>query len=85
MTGMKRNLKQTLEIAETSSDPKIKLEAMRIANECYNHIMNLTTNGVIVNDALRCIQSKMDNLNTIHKLDEKIEAIDEETTTNGVF
>jgi hypothetical protein len=25
MTGMKRNLKQTLEIAETSSDPRIKL------------------------------------------------------------
>ena len=26
MTGMKRNLKQTLEIGEQSSDPKIKLE-----------------------------------------------------------
>jgi hypothetical protein len=47
--------------------------------------MDLTTNGVIVNDALRFIQSKVENLNTLHKLDEKIEAIDEETTTNGVF
>ena len=28
--GMKRNLKQTLEIAETASDPRIKLEARRI-------------------------------------------------------
>jgi IS30 family transposase len=27
MTGMKRNLKQTLEIAETVSDPRVKLEA----------------------------------------------------------
>ena len=33
--GMKRVLKQTLEIAETSSDPKIKLEAMKIANDSY--------------------------------------------------
>ena len=30
MTGMKRNLKQTLEIAETVADPKIKLQAHAI-------------------------------------------------------
>ena len=28
---MKRNLKQTLEIAETAADPRVKLEARRIA------------------------------------------------------
>ena len=33
MTGMKRNLKQTLEIAETTSDPRTKLQARAIANE----------------------------------------------------
>jgi hypothetical protein len=87
MTGMKLNLKQTLEIAETVADPKIKLQARAIANDCYKYIMDLTTNGVIVNDALRFIQSKVENLNTIQKLDEKIEAIEEEegTTTNDIF
>jgi IS30 family transposase len=87
MTGMKRNLKQTLEIAETAADPKVKLQARAIANDCYKYIMDLTTNGVIVNDALRFIQSKVENLNTIQKLDEKIEAIEEEegTTTNDIF
>jgi hypothetical protein len=29
MMGLKRNLKQTLEIAETASDPRTKLEARR--------------------------------------------------------
>jgi transposase len=33
MVGMKRNLKQTLEIAETTADPKTKLQARALANE----------------------------------------------------
>ena len=83
--GMKRVLKQTLEIAETSSDPKIKLEAMRIANDCYHHIMDLTTSCAIVTDAIKYVTQKQEQIDTLHKLDEKIEAIEEETTTNGVF
>jgi hypothetical protein len=33
MVGMKRNIKQTLEIAETVSDPRVKLQARGIAND----------------------------------------------------
>jgi hypothetical protein len=56
--------------------------------------MDLTTNGVIVNDALRIIQSKVNMLNgvdtNIPKSDEIILTEDElkgeeEKTTNGVF
>jgi hypothetical protein len=97
--GMKGNLKHVLEIAESSSDPRVKLEARRIANDCYDKIMMLTTNGVIVNDALRCIQSKIEhlNINTLHKQvndgnNRKIEQTEDETTSttntntnNGVF
>jgi hypothetical protein len=35
MTGMKINLKQTFEIPETTSDPRTKLQAPAIANDCY--------------------------------------------------
>ena len=45
---MKRNLKQTLEIAETASYPKTKLQASAIANDCYKYIMDLITSGVMV-------------------------------------
>jgi hypothetical protein len=85
--GMKGVLKQTLEIAETSSDPKIKLEAMRIANDCYHHIMDLTTNGAIVTDAIKYVTQKQEQIDTLHKLGERIEATEgeETTTTNGVF
>jgi hypothetical protein len=63
MVGMKRNLKQTLEIAEAASDPKIKLEARRIANDCYRYIMDLCTNAGIVNDAIKYVISKQEQIN----------------------
>ena len=63
MTGMKRNLKQTLEIAETVADPKTKLQARAIANDCYKYIMDLTTKGIIVTDAIKYVRTKTDHLN----------------------
>lgn len=55
LTGMKRNLKQTLEIAGTVADPKVKLQARAIANDCYKYIMDFTTNGVVITDALNYV------------------------------
>jgi hypothetical protein len=68
MTGMKRNLKQTLKIAETVADPKIKLQAHAIVTDIYKHIMDLATNGVIINDALRIIRSKVNMLNGVDNI-----------------
>ena len=83
--GMKRNLKQTLEIAETVSDPRIKLEARRIANDCYKYIMDLTTNGAVITDAMKYVIQKTEQVNTLQKPDERIDGMEEETTTKGVF
>jgi len=90
MVGMKRNLKQTLEIAETASDPKTKLQARATANDCYRYIMELCTNAGIVSDALKFVAQKQEQINTLKELglkDEKIEAIEEEEekTTEGVY
>ena len=85
---MKQNLKHVLEIGETASDPRVKLEARRIANDCYRYIMDLITNVGVVGEALKYVNQKQEQINTLQKLDERIEAIDkaeEETTTNGVF
>ena len=97
MVGMKRTLKQTLEIAESAADPKIKLQAHAIAIDIYKNIMDLTTNGVIVNDALRIIQSKINVLNRVDDtssssststdeitIEDELKG-EEEKTTNGVF
>jgi hypothetical protein len=85
MVGMKGNLKHVLEIAESAADPKTKLQARAIANDCYKYIMDLTTNGVVVTDAIKYVNQKQEQIDSLHKLDESIEATEEETTTNGVF
>jgi hypothetical protein len=82
MIGMKRNLKETLEIANTSADPRVKLQARAIANDCYKFILDMSTNAGIVSVALKYVGQKTE---TIQKLDERIEETDEESTTSGIF
>ena len=85
---MKRNLKETLEIAAASSLPRVKSQARAIANDCYKFILDMSTNAGIVSDALKYVIQKteqLNTLNTLQKLGESIEAAEEETTTNGVF
>ena len=71
MTGMKRNLKQTLEIAETTSNPRTKLQARAIANDCYKYIMDLTTNGVVITDAIKFVQTNKEKLSMSTKEEDK--------------
>jgi hypothetical protein len=85
MLGMKRNLKQTLEIRDTASDPKVKLQAAAIDNNCYKFILDMATNAGIVSDALKFVTQKKEQIDTLQKLDERIEAIEEEKTTESVF
>jgi hypothetical protein len=70
MTGMKINLRQTLEIAETTSDPRTKLQARAIANDCYRYIMNLTTNDVVITDAIEFVQTNKEKLTTMSTKEE---------------
>jgi hypothetical protein len=79
MIGMKRNLEQTLEIAETAADPKTKLQARAIANDCYRFILEMSTNAGILSDALKYVTQKTEQISTLQKLDERIEeAMDKE-------
>jgi hypothetical protein len=80
MTGMKRNLKRALEIGESSSDPKLKLEAIRIANDCHKFIMDHCTNAGIVSDALKYVTHKQKQLDALKMLDEIMQASEKETT-----
>ena len=89
MVGMKSNLKETLEIAATSSDPRVKLQARTIVNDCYKFILDMSTNAGVISDALRFVQQKTEEvstLTTLQKLGERIDAAEgEETTTNGIY
>jgi ketol-acid reductoisomerase len=94
MTGMKNNLKQTLEIAETVADPRVKLQARAIVNDCYKYIMDLTTGSTIISDAMNYVIQKSEQVNTLQNqyskkseksLLSKQDPEGDETTTNGVF
>jgi hypothetical protein len=78
MTGIKQNLRHTLDIAETVADPKVKLQARSIANDCYHSIMDLCTNAGIVSDAMKFMEKKKEQLDTTQKIDEGIEKREED-------
>ena len=73
---MKRNLRQTLEIRDNVSDPKLKLHAADIANDCYKYILDMSTK---CRDIIRCFEVRYKKTETIQKLDERIEETEEET------
>jgi hypothetical protein len=43
------------------------------------------TGGTVRTDAFKKVTQKTEQVNTLQKIDEMIEAAEEETTTNGVF
>jgi ECF sigma factor len=62
MSGMNTILRMTSYIANTVADPRIKLQALSLMNEVFKVRMELTTNGVIVRDALNYVNVKAEKL-----------------------
>ena len=67
MAGMKSNLKETLDIANSVTDPRVKLQARAIVNDCYKFILDMSTNAGIVSDALKYVTQKKEELGSITK------------------
>jgi CRISPR/Cas system-associated exonuclease Cas4 (RecB family) len=92
MTGINRVLQLTWEIAEKPTDDKTKLQAFAQLNEGYKFKMDLTTNGVVIKDAVKYVPGQMDHLNRTEKAlpqdikeNKQQEEIEEQKTTNGIF
>ena len=92
MTGINRVLQLTWEIAEKPTDDKTKLQAFAQLNEGYKFKMDLTTNGVVITDAIKYVQGQMDHLNRTEKAlpqdikeNKQQEEMEEQKTTNGIF
>ena len=80
-------MKETLDIANSVTDPRVKLQARAIVNDCYKFILDMSTNAGIVSDALKYVTQQKEQLNSLQKLDDKLDELrtEQETTTNGVF
>ena len=81
----------------TVIDNKTVLQALALINDCNKYKMDLTTNGVVITDAIKFVQGQMNHLSKQEKKllkDIKEEGIEEPAgdsleydikTTNGVF
>jgi IS30 family transposase len=75
LTGMNQVLKLSWDIANRSkngsndngqtmtiTDDKTRLQALSLINDCYKYIMDLTTNGVVITDAIKFVQTNKEKL-----------------------
>jgi predicted transcriptional regulator len=46
----------------TLADNKTVLQALALINDCYKYIMDLTTNGVVITDAIKFVQANKEKL-----------------------
>ena len=69
-----------------SSTAANRLQALALVSDSYKYLMDLTTNGVVITDAIKYVQCKMDNLSTQEKKllqDIKPKQQEEEEKENG--
>jgi hypothetical protein len=50
-----------------SGNNTTRLQALSLISDCYKYQMDLATNGVVVTDAIKYVQGKMDHLNESEK------------------
>jgi hypothetical protein len=82
----------------TTGDDRTRLQALSLINDCYKYIMDLTTNGIVISDAIKFVQTNKEKLAMSTKeendkesdedkeqLEEKQEEETGEATTNTTF
>jgi hypothetical protein len=62
MTGIDRVIRMACDITEKPIDDKTRLQALSLLNECYKYKMDLTTNGVVITDAIKFVQTNKEKL-----------------------
>ena len=67
MVSIDQILKMCWSIVNKTEDEKTKLQALALINECTKHRVDLSTNGVVITDAIKYLNGKMDHLNNQEK------------------
>ena len=45
-----------------TGDDRTQLQELSLINDCYKYIMDLTTNGVVITDAIKFVQTNKEKL-----------------------
>ena len=56
----------------TTGDDRTRLQALSLINDCYKYIMDLTTNGVVITDAIKFVQTNKEKITMSRKEDNGI-------------
>jgi transcriptional regulator len=67
MNSLNQVLRMSWSIVGKTADEKTKLQALALIDDVNKHRDELVTNGIIVNDVLRIVQSKMEHLSNEEK------------------
>jgi predicted transcriptional regulator len=63
MVSIDQILKMCWSIVSKTADEKTRLQALALINECTRHRVDLSTSGVVITDAIKYVNAKMDHLN----------------------
>ena len=89
MNSLNQVLRLTWAIVSKTPDEKTRLQALTLITETNKYKIDLATNGTIVTDAIKCVQSKMDHLdsNNNNKVVEQEPTVERNIakTNNSVF
>jgi hypothetical protein len=68
LIGLNQVLKMGWDIANNdSTTPNSRLQALALINDSYRHLMELTTNGAIITDALKYVKGKTEKLSEVNR------------------
>jgi hypothetical protein len=67
MTGINQVLRMCWSIVSKTEDEKTKLQALSLINDRNKYKIDLSTNGIVITDAIKYVNSKMDHLNNQEK------------------
>ncbi len=85
LTGINQVLKMAWSIVDKDIDNRTKLQALTLINDCNKYKMDLATGSAICSQAIQFVTQKKEQIDTLQKIDERIEEIEEEKTTSGIF
>jgi hypothetical protein len=54
----------------TTGDDRTRLQALSLINDCYKYIMDLATNGVVITDAIKFVQTNKEKI-TMSTMEDK--------------
>jgi transposase len=58
----------------TTGDDRTRLQALSLINDCYKYIMELTTNGVVITDAIKFVQTNKEKLTSMSRKEDDKES-----------